>query len=243
MLPSVVMPKGSSPLARGLRGARAVPLRRGRIIPARAGFTASPRRISCAPADHPRSRGVYPVGGVAPPTRIGSSPLARGLPARPARSARTSGIIPARAGFTSCRRRQARSVWDHPRSRGVYVSHGCIDVNGQGSSPLARGLQRPQSGDIEEDRIIPARAGFTSPMGVSTSMVKDHPRSRGVYAERDPLGPGLFGSSPLARGLPATGRHAGGTRGIIPARAGFTTVSTFRMHRERDHPRSRGVYS
>ena len=72
---------GSSPLARGLRR-RCDHFRvHRRIIPARAGFTwarHSPRSNS---RDHPRSRGVYPGFLSTPPSRRGSSPLARGLPA------------------------------------------------------------------------------------------------------------------------------------------------------------------
>ena len=51
------------------------------------------------------------------------------------------------------------------------------------------------------------------------------------------------GSSPLARGLPATGAIPGETVGIIPARAGFTTTTKGQPHEPADHPRSRGVYA
>ena len=71
---------------------------------------------------------------------------------------------------------------------------------------------------------------------------KDHPRSRGVY----PRGAGLHyclpGSSPLARGLPPGVLPVCRARGIIPARAGFTERSQSRNRRDKDHPRSRGVY-
>ena len=50
---------GSSPLARGLRGAPSVVAYITGIIPARAGFTRDARRGAHAGADHPRSRGVY----------------------------------------------------------------------------------------------------------------------------------------------------------------------------------------
>ena len=51
-----------------------------------------------------------------------------------------------------------------------------------------------------------------------------------------------MGSSPLARGLPQAGHPVGDRRGIIPARAGFTSRILVRRRRMKDHPRSRGVY-
>ena len=91
----------------------------------------------------------------------GSSPLARGLRRDHLPAQRIAGIIPARAGFTS---NFVLLFWkweDHPRSRGVY-SATCERMKGcSGSSPLARGLQRLESGVRVVLGIIPARAGFT----------------------------------------------------------------------------------
>ena len=50
------------------------------------------------------------------------------------------------------------------------------------------------------------------------------------------------GSSPLARGLPTRITPCFGMLRIIPARAGFTTVSVQQSACHWDHPRSRGVY-
>ena len=50
---------GSSPLARGLLTASDELVRAGRIIPARAGFTAHVEIVLSLFWDHPRSRGVY----------------------------------------------------------------------------------------------------------------------------------------------------------------------------------------
>ena len=54
-------------------------------------------------------------------------------------------------------------------------------------------------------------------------MIRDHPRSRGVYA--------------------TPSRSSTGPSGIIPARAGFTLTPATAASSPRDHPRSRGVYS
>ena len=50
------------------------------------------------------------------------------------------------------------------------------------------------------------------------------------------------GSSPLARGLLRAEFAVGPLTGIIPARAGFTSVGVGGPGVHRDHPRSRGVY-
>ena len=233
---------GSSPLARGLLDGPRGRLRGRRIIPARAGFTPNHENSTIPRQDHPRSRGVYVIVMVTQDTGRGSSPLARGLLAFRFRVFVSCWIIPARAGFTGARRRRTRDARDHPRSRGVYATHPGRPRPGCGSSPLARGLRRPGVPQV------------TGPV--------DHPRSRGVYVNRpkyvsyltgsSPLARGLLGtvatgaekagSSPLARGLPLGMSRSLAEIGIIPARAGFTTQPVQASPRERDHPRSRGVY-
>ena len=111
---------GSSPLARGLLPAPYLDTARGRIIPARAGFTRFPRRARLNTRDHPRSRGVYRAASALTSAATGSSPLARGLPIRPPAIPRGRRIIPARAGFTNCPTAGLSPSSDHPRSRGVY---------------------------------------------------------------------------------------------------------------------------
>ena len=71
----------------------------------------------------------------------------------------------------------------------------------------------------------------------------DHPRSRGVYPEDLVIFASPEGSSPLARGLPAAVSRDGPVRGIIPARAGFTSGGDAGEYFRTDHPRSRGVYA
>ena len=71
---------GSSPLARGLPKANVSETVRGRIIPARAGFTLWKFYTAPYMWDHPRSRGVYFQFKISANACTGSSPLARGLP-------------------------------------------------------------------------------------------------------------------------------------------------------------------
>ena len=172
-----------------------------RIIPARAGFTACtgpPRRWS---RDHPRSRGVYHHVVDINAYQKGSSPLARGLQAAERRLSLEPGIIPARAGFTRLVPGLRAADQDHPRSRGVYAWWSLVFLSRVGSSPLARGLLNATFHLFWDERIIPARAGFTPPPSGSGRRRGDHPRSRGVYKGHQGHRVVKTGSSPLARGL------------------------------------------
>ena len=192
---------GSSPLARGLRGARLALGCCGGIIPARAGFTPNrdtPGRIT---TDHPRSRGVYAFDSANCFDCDGSSPLARGLPRLFSGAGHLPRIIPARAGFTCTAIASPSSARDHPRSRGVYCGDHAADLGGCGSSPLARGLPWNVRLASRSWRIIPARAGFTRDALAEINELADHPRSRGVYIAALSDSDRLLGSSPLARGL------------------------------------------
>ena len=217
--------RGSSPLARGLRGPQRSRAPRTGIIPARAGFTTRSASAEATASDHPRSRGVYSLSAISFSYLRGSSPLARGLRFGHEIVYVDPGIIPARAGFTNYDRFLYADTEDHPRSRGVYC--GALSSKGLicGSSPLARGLLLAGLLRNGLRRIIPARAGFTVWHTNGAASRKDHPRSRGVYsicgAQSRPRG----GSSPLARGLRPGPRAQACRYGIIPARAGFTRPS------------------
>ena len=213
---------GSSPLARGLRVHRRAPGGCTGIIPARAGFTRGLPEFPQGGADHPRSRGVYPCSRRWRPGREGSSPLARGLPARAGGRDQARRIIPARAGFTGLLVPGVCAAGDHPRSRGVYSPMTRATMRSRGSSPLARGLPLPHAPLPYSSGIIPARAGFTRGERSETDRRRDHPRSRGVYTSRRPGRSAGPGSSPLARGLLLGGLLLMLAAGIIPARAGFT---------------------
>ena len=173
----------------------------------------------------------------------GSSPLARGLHQGHLSGRPGPGIIPARAGFTlSCFLIRCTGR-DHPRSRGVYWERNASIAACTGSSPLARGLRGSRSGRGRRPRIIPARAGFTLSCFLIRCTGRDHPRSRGVYWERNASIAACTGSSPLARGLRGSRSGRGRRPRIIPARAGFTTRMILCPIHARDHPRSRGVYT
>ena len=219
---TVTLWSGSSPLARGLHIGQPMLTREPRIIPARAGFTRTTTRPAARQRDHPRSRGVYPACRSASRRTAGSSPLARGLRQGDRCCDAEGRIIPARAGFTRQPGCLPPRHPDHPRSRGVYARFVSALTAYSGSSPLARGLRHGAMLRERLSRIIPARAGFTSPAPPDPWQPADHPRSRGVYAgETVPVARHL-GSSPLARGLRRRCWARPTAAGIIPARAGFT---------------------
>ena len=220
--PGRAAPSGSSPLARGLRPRAPCPRGPPGIIPARAGFTRRHRGRERQPADHPRSRGVYIPAEAAEAAIEGSSPLARGLPDVRVAGSGGLGIIPARAGFTTCQWRRSSPRRDHPRSRGVYRSAEYAATAKRGSSPLARGLQIQDFSFDATWWIIPARAGFTLARVGHRVPREDHPRSRGVYGCLCGSRTSPRGSSPLARGLRRVAPNRTKYFGIIPARAGFT---------------------
>ena len=214
--------QGSSPLARGPHGAVPVDSDRPRLIPARAGNTASCAVKSLAVRAHPRSRGEheYPGGGWY--LDKGSSPLARGTQLPTLWCVLCCGLIPARAGntiATSCLKRARRA---HPRSRGEHNLSRRLWTLRRGSSPLARGTRQITGAVTDVRGLIPARAGNTDSSSNRSISSWAHPRSRGDHRQiPHPKSSGV-GSSPLARGPPWRYRGVLYDPGLIPARAGTT---------------------
>ena len=194
--------EGSSPRVRGLHPSRRRSSQAGRIIPARAGFTA------IAVRDHP--------GGP------GSSPRVRGLLSARKTTKPSRRIIPARAGFTERYVANTTGITDHPRACGVYRSASIFGLTSLGSSPRVRGLLVCHGVARNDFRIIPARAGFTRAPRRRPPAPGDHPRACGVYRRRPPIAGMTCGSSPRVRGLRDRPLRGGHPLRIIPARAGFT---------------------
>ena len=194
------------------------------------------------PWDHPRSRGEHRQLVLRAPRIEGSSPLARGAQLLNIGPAQRGRIIPARAGSTLTRTNSVMESPDHPRSRGEHPPASRGTQPARGSSPLSRGaLERPRC-VRGEGRIIPARAGSTSPVTLVWRSNWDHPRSRGEHKRTTQDTVGARGSSPLARGARFVQQHPVEWPRIIPARAGSTAVRPSRWRRWRDHPRSRGEH-
>ena len=152
---------GSSPRVRGLHRDPYRQCPRRRIIPACAGFTWWRPGPWPGPGDHPRVRGVYRPDARHAAGPRGSSPRARGLPARGTSRGWYSGIIPACAGFTLVPTSPYATLSDHPRVRGVYPTISPTEKRIKGSSPHARGLRGRRAHGVGGLGIIPACAGFT----------------------------------------------------------------------------------
>ena len=135
----LMVPVGSSPLARGTFSEHEDEVRARRLIPARAGNIPQLILHGTSDAAHPRSRGEHLglVGVQRDP--CGSSPLARGTWAYDLAEKIHERLIPARAGniifCVTC------IMWKtaHPRSRGEHPKSSAPASCCAGSSPLARG--------------------------------------------------------------------------------------------------------
>ena len=235
---------GSSPRVRGKLVAVDQADDRVRIIPARAGQTNRVRTYNRHTADHPRACGANALAGDPHNWKDGSSPRVRGK------------RLPWRSG--------TGRISDHPRACGANGIECAHRTCRHGSSPRVRGKRRllqrrrgpgriiparagqttpvrlftPRGG-----RIIPARAGQTSARDMSRNAYADHPRACGANATTAINVSGAAGSSPRVRGkLDAEFPHE--VRGrIIPARAGQTSGSLRSLISRPDHPRACGANS
>ena len=111
-----------------------------------------------------------------------------------------------------------------------------------GSSPHVRGALSDQEGTYQAIGIIPACAGSTQTLPVSTRPYRDHPRMCG---EHDPPCWSLHvfqGSSPHVRGARLERDENPSGSGIIPACAGSTGFLRRTRARRRDHPRMCGEH-
>ena len=174
-------PPGSSPRARGTHGAARLNGRQGRFIPASAGNTAATSPPKNRPAVHPRERGEHMVAHFEKIAPSGSSPRARGTRELRDRDADLRRFIPASAGNTPVKVNSSIGVSVHPRERGEHQYRPLPPSGPRGSSPRARGTQRPDVWHPRAQRFIPASAGNTvdtRPLATATTV---HPRERGEH--------------------------------------------------------------
>ena len=213
---------GSSPRVRGKRHPRRRRGHEDRLIPARAGKTTRGRENRLQRWAHPHACGENVLARHQLLHQAGSSPRVRGK--RRGCPCSTGGwrLIPARAGKTPPTRGAPPPASAHPRACGENPRRRDIEVLSAGSSPRVRGKLEDDVGRPPAVRLIPARAGKTSPALIHPSAVAAHPRACGENStSRGRIVPSQ-GSSPRVRGKREQFLAEGGFGGLIPARAGKT---------------------
>ena len=170
----------------------------------------------------------------------GSSPHGRGKLGTVALAVLGIGLIPARAGKTERLESKTLPARAHPRTGGENDQHADLDSVLVGSSPHGRGKLVLVPRAAREVRLIPARAGKTSPCVRGMGLGPAHPRTGGENSVIVYSVPGSIGSSPHGRGKRAGHfPHAGGGR-LIPARAGKTLKVSQTRFLTPAHPRAGG---
>ncbi len=173
---------------------------------------------------------------------MGSSPRARGTPTFAPLTVPPPRFIPASAGNTGRCARGCGSAAVHPRERGEHAKHRHRGLDFIGSSPRARGTRVGPAGQPQRGRFIPASAGNTRILGISTAAAAVHPRERGEHIRRSACQYSARGSSPRARGTRSIADPQGGSNRFIPASAGNTPGWPDTSTPCAVHPRERGEH-
>ena len=153
---------GSSPRVRGKLSRCGPSWRARRLIPARAGKTISDGLTAQVAGAHPRACGENLSWPSVMRGMMGSSPRVRGKRVGVERSVHGDGLIPARAGKTPKARPASTQSRAHPRACGENLIDNANPLMKLGSSPRVRGKRHEGVGGVNDDGLIPARAGKTS---------------------------------------------------------------------------------
>ena len=232
--------EGSSPRVRGKRLELHWGDGRPGLIPARAGKTCPPNAAWTQDSAHPRACGKNGHHPGEPGGEHGSSPRVRGKQRERPLDEPQPGLIPARAGKTKGRCATRASRRAHPRACGENGDVGGPQAGGLGSSPRVRGKPSSRQHRPPRQRLIPARAGKTPCVEVAPGFPRAHPRACGENPRRRARRRGRRGSSPRVRGKLPGGLSWGNKRGLIPARAGKTALTSSRSRTTPAHPRACG---
>ena len=172
----------------------------------------------------------------------GLSPLARGTLCRCQHCWRVIRFIPAGAGNTVPRIISLSSSTVYPRWRGEHSASLMPIIGLGGLSPLARGTRRPRIVRLPRRRFIPAGAGNTSTLSITTDREPVYPRWRGEHPNGSALSYPQIGLSPLARGTLKVLKNIGFRTRFIPAGAGNTGVIPIAARNAAVYPRWRGEH-
>ena len=137
---------------------------------------------------------------------------------------------------------KAKGVRAHPRLRGEHGDHSIADFDNSGSSPLTRGARYFCVVAGRGGGLIPAYAGSTRWLTVTTLAIAAHPRLRGEHQVGRRFCLFELGSSPLTRGARRTAADRFLANGLIPAYAGSTLGFLRGRISQRAHPRLRGEH-
>ena|GEM_PF-1190965 len=192
------------------------------IIPASAGNTYVPTRVSSPCRNHPRSRGDHKAVAHLDHPVAESPPLTRGPHGGHYYAKYDLRITPAHAGTTFRQYCVPSGSADHPRSRGDHEPIRDTLVFVQGSPPLTRGPRPLDDPGPRTVGITPAHAGTTAGDFGNFLDGKDHPRSRGDHFAIGNVGMESQGSPPLTRGPPLSDFPRFSHLRITPAHAGTT---------------------
>ena len=234
---------GSSPRERGAPDAEDDGLGGGRLIPARAGSTRLWSRWCSVRSAHPRASGEHRTAWAYSPGVYGSSPRERGAHQRDHPQVRVRRLIPARAGSTTRATCHPRWKPAHPRASGEHAPHPLWVQLDDGSSPRERGALGLGVRCRVLVRLIPARAGSTTPLRAVPRTGSAHPRASGEHTNVTLEELLTVGSSPRERGAPRGARGVLGRVRLIPARAGSTAASTAATPGQPAHPRASGEHT
>ena len=228
---------GSSPRVRGKLGCGLVMVWYCGLIPACAGKTYSPDRLSRYLEAHPRVCGENSVRAGCMLHRRGSSPRVRGKPGRYSRGQADHGLIPACAGKTRLAATGRPRFRAHPRVCGENLNHTAHDKISVGSSPRVRGKPDEDNEAWLRKGLIPACAGKTTGTTCLVTRSRAHPRVCGENNDQVSDAMDNLGSSPRVRGKRPRIRRTTSFPRLIPACAGKTRFARARASEWRAHPR------
>ncbi len=151
-------------------------------------------------------------------------------------------FIPAGAGNTVPRIISLSSSTVYPRWRGEHSASLMPIIGLGGLSPLARGTRRQRIVRLPLHRFIPAGAGNTSTLSITTDREPVYPRWRGEHPNGSALSYPQIGLSPLARGTLKVLKNIGFRTRFIPAGAGNTGKTNIGVRVVPVYPRWRGEH-
>ena len=213
-----------------------------RFIPAGAGNTLPLSALLARNTVYPRWRGEHRSSHYFPFFFDGLSPLARGTLRIAHADNRARRFIPAGAGNTSAENRSIAPTSVYPRWRGEHSASLMPIIGLGGLSPLARGTRRQRIVRLPLHRFIPAGAGNTSTLSITTDREPVYPRWRGEHPNGSALSYPQIGLSPLARGTQSDAIDALIDARFIPAGAGNTEGAEEYRIQNAVYPRWRGEH-